>query len=107
MNDPCPRDEELFEERAAIREFDGGMSRKDAERLAEDDVERHRKECLQRFAATVLEWADMDDKFKRPALNAYRKKYGDICTEGVLGMVKAMKAGKVERTKVEQWRDGK
>ena len=29
---------ERYEERAAIREFDGGLSRKEAERLAWDDV---------------------------------------------------------------------
>lgn len=31
-------DTELFEERAAIREYDGGMSRPNAERLARVDV---------------------------------------------------------------------
>lgn len=31
---------EFFEERAAIREYDGGMSRKDAEAEARDDVLR-------------------------------------------------------------------
>ena len=31
---------ELFEERAAIREFDGGLSRVDAEILAREDVQR-------------------------------------------------------------------
>ena len=29
---------EAFEERAAIREFDGGFNRKEAERLAHDDL---------------------------------------------------------------------
>ena len=31
---------ELFEERAAIREFDGGLNREDAETLAREDVKR-------------------------------------------------------------------
>jgi len=31
---------EFFEERAAIREFDGGLSRQDAEAQARDDVLR-------------------------------------------------------------------
>ena len=31
-------DREAFEERAAIREFDGGFNRKEAERLAHDDL---------------------------------------------------------------------
>ena len=34
-------DREFFEERAAIREFDGGMSRKEAEKAAALDVERY------------------------------------------------------------------
>ena len=39
---------EFFNERAAIREHDGGMSKEDAERMAREDVEayRHRCECL-------------------------------------------------------------
>ena len=31
-------DREAFEERAAIREYDGGFNRKEAERLAHDDL---------------------------------------------------------------------
>lgn len=31
---------ELFEERAAIMEFEGNLSREEAERLAREDVER-------------------------------------------------------------------
>ena len=31
---------ELFEERAAIREFDGGLNREDAETLAREDIKR-------------------------------------------------------------------
>ena len=31
---------ELFEERAAIRQFDGGLSREDAELLSREDVKR-------------------------------------------------------------------
>lgn len=36
---------ELFNERAGIREFDGGLSRDIAERLAEEDVEAYRHKC--------------------------------------------------------------
>lgn len=32
---------EFFEERAGIREYEGGMSRRDAERAARVDVERY------------------------------------------------------------------
>lgn len=34
---------DIWEERAAIREFDGNMPRKDAERMALKDIERRRK----------------------------------------------------------------
>ena len=36
--DTLTPDDELFEERAAIREFDGGLSRADAEMLARHDL---------------------------------------------------------------------
>jgi hypothetical protein len=39
-------DRELFEERAAIREYDGRMPRQAAERGARQDVERWRPEFL-------------------------------------------------------------
>ncbi len=40
VNDELSTDRELFEERAAIREFDGGMARADAEAAAAEDVKR-------------------------------------------------------------------
>jgi len=39
-----PDEQEYFEERAAIREFDGIMPRKEAERLACLDILHERKE---------------------------------------------------------------
>lgn len=36
---------ELFNERAAIREYDGQKTREEAERLAREDVEAHRHRC--------------------------------------------------------------
>ena len=38
QNSPATIDREAFEERAAIREYDGGFNRKEAERLAHDDL---------------------------------------------------------------------
>ncbi len=54
---------ELFNERAAIREFDGGMPRADAERMASEDVERHRHRCevrtiLRKYAAEGISGVD-------------------------------------------------
>ncbi len=43
-------DDELFEERAAVMEFDGGMTRKEAEAKAREDL--HRCEvrwCIRKF----------------------------------------------------------
>ena len=42
-----PIDLEAFEERAAIREFDGGINRQDAERLALTDLADDRIKCSQ------------------------------------------------------------
>jgi hypothetical protein len=39
-NRPVLEVQELFNERAAIRQYDGGLTRADAERLALQDVER-------------------------------------------------------------------
>lgn len=36
---------ELFNERAGIREFDGGLSREEAERRAAEDVQRAKHRC--------------------------------------------------------------
>ena len=41
-NDPASIDREAFEERAAIMEFDGGLSRAEAERLALADPTENR-----------------------------------------------------------------
>lgn len=45
--------QELFEERAAIREFDGGMDRESAERAARADVERYRHACEVNYLVTL------------------------------------------------------
>lgn len=42
---PATIDREAFEERAAVREFDGGLSRADAERLALVDLADDRIHC--------------------------------------------------------------
>lgn len=42
-------DAELFEERAAIREFDGGQPREEAEREAAIEAEAHRHRCEVRW----------------------------------------------------------
>ena len=46
-SDPLTADErEWYEERAAIREYDGGMARLDAERAARGDILARRLEAL-------------------------------------------------------------
>lgn len=40
---------ELFEERAAIREFDGKQSRAEAEQAAAAEVERFKQDCYRRY----------------------------------------------------------
>ncbi len=55
-------DAELFEERAAIREFDGGQSREDAEREAALEAEAHRHRCEVRW--TVQQFYPDADRLK-------------------------------------------
>ncbi len=45
FTNPATIDREAFEERAAIREFDGGFNRQDAERLALADLADDRIHC--------------------------------------------------------------
>lgn len=68
-------DLELFEERAAIREFDGGQSREDAERDAAADVEAHRHACEVRDIVRSC-WPDGDRVKAR--IEAVRKRRGDV-----------------------------
>ena len=73
---------EFFEERAAIAEYDGGLTREEAEKEAREATERHRRECWerhQRNAERILSlptWAAREQ-----ALERYRKaamaQYGD------------------------------
>jgi hypothetical protein len=46
VSDAAQTDDEFFEERAAVREFDGGYPRDEAERLARDDVQRWEEQKL-------------------------------------------------------------
>ena len=46
IEDLSPDDLERFEERAAIMEYDGNMSREDAERDALDDINPDEREAL-------------------------------------------------------------
>ena len=46
INENCA---EFYEERAAIMEYDGGLSREDAEAAARDATEKYRRECYERL----------------------------------------------------------
>lgn len=51
--------EELFEERAAIAEFDGGLSRPDAEAMAAQARHRHEvRYCIAQFVSRGEAWLD-------------------------------------------------
>lgn len=87
-------DKELFEERAAIREYDGGMDRQSAEVAARADVERHRYLCevnhlvelgrkegsrgVDRYLALVAKQrgADAADRLRSDAKAAYIERTG-------------------------------
>lgn len=46
---------ELFNERAAIREYDGQKTREEAERLAREDVEAYRHKCEVDFVVKMYQ----------------------------------------------------
>lgn len=75
---------ELFNERAGIREFDGGLSRDIAERLAEEDVEAYRHQCE---VASVV--------------RMYREKGGDHVKKFLLLVEKARGIDAAQRLRCE------
>ena len=77
---------EVFAERAAVAEFDAGMSREDAEAAAREYVERYRHECEVRWccahASRVREYVEevrkkrgdeSADRLQRDARDQYRR----------------------------------
>lgn len=71
---------EHYEERAAIREFDGGLSREESERLAREDVETHRFQCE-----------------VRDVVQKYRKHGGEFVRKYLLLVEKARGSGAAGR----------
>ena len=73
---------EFFEERAAIAEYDGGLTREEAEKEARDATERHRLACWerhQRNAELILSlptWAARKKAIERYGREAVAQ-YGD------------------------------
>ena len=76
---------EFFEERAAIAEYDGGLSREEAEAKAREATERHRLACWERHlrnAERILSlptWAAREqalERYGREAVAQYGNKAG-------------------------------
>ena len=77
---------EFFEERAAIAEYDGGLTRDEAEEAAREATERYRRECWerhQRNAERILSlptWAAREkalERYHKEAVAQYGDKAGD------------------------------
>ena len=77
---------EFFEERAGIAEYDGGLSREEAEAQAREATERHRRECWerhQRNAERILSLPTCAareqamERYGREAVAQYGDKAGD------------------------------
>lgn len=82
---------EIFEERPAIREFDSGQSRAEAEKAADEEVKQHKFQCMVR---QLLKWrADGERNLGRDWLDAqpakerekYRAAANDQWSKGNLG----------------------
>ena len=85
-------EEEFFEERSAIREYDGEQSRKDAEAAARDETKTHIFRCLirQMFKWTkegrrsdVLRWLDKADVIPPGRDPAERRMYADAINQQI------------------------
>ncbi len=69
---------EFFSERAAIMEFDGGLSRADAEAAAYEATERHRRECWERFKKAADAFLNLPTwEAQRKAIEHHRELYGE------------------------------
>jgi hypothetical protein len=95
--DNSSRPKEFFEERAAIAEFDGGLSREDAEAQAREATERHKQKCWdrhQRAANYVLSlptWPAREkalDRFRQEAIATYGETTGNIMGREMTGWVR-------------------
>jgi uncharacterized membrane-anchored protein len=82
---------EDYEERAAIREFDGGLSRAEAEALARAESKENMFRCMVRQLiqwaksgkrADVVRWLDRAD-LKVPRPQEERKRYADAINEQI------------------------
>ncbi|MDQ3196655.1 MAG: hypothetical protein M3Q32_09945 [Pseudomonadota bacterium] len=76
INENCA---EVFSERAAIMEYDGGLSREEAEAAARDATEKYRRECferLQRRADAILSLPTWEGRLK--AIERHGQLYGEI-----------------------------
>lgn len=90
-----PDEQELFDERAAIAEFDGGLSRAAADAQAEAYVAQHRHRCEVRYllamaasgstAALEAHMADIAAKRGEPAARELREEMREQWRKGNRG----------------------
>lgn len=87
---------ERYEERAAIREHLGGLSREESERLAREDVAKEQFECEVRDV--VKKYRDHGGEFVRKYLLLVEKARGSAAAnrlrEAALSRVRLAKVGK-------------
>lgn len=78
---------EFFEERAAIGEFDGGLSREDAEAQAREATERHKQKCWDRhqkaanYILSLPTWQAREkalERYRQEAIATYGEMTGNI-----------------------------
>ena len=92
--------QELFEERAGIRQYDGGMDRESAERAARADVERYRHQCEVNYLV------ELGRKEGRRGVDRYlalvEQKRGSAAAKRLRADAKAAFIERVGRSPVEQ-----
>jgi hypothetical protein len=88
---------ELFEERAAIAEYDAGLSREDAETQAREAIERHKQECWNRhqkvanYILSLPTWPAREkalERYRQAAMATYGETTGNIIGREMAGWVR-------------------
>ena len=92
--------QELFEERAGIRQYDGGMDRESAERAARADVERYRHQCEVNYLVELGHKEGRRGTERYLALVAQKR--GNAAAEGLRADAKAAYLERTGRSPVEQ-----
>jgi hypothetical protein len=88
---------EFFEERAAVAEYDAGLSREDAEAQAREATERHKQKCRDRqqkvanYILSLPTWVARQkelERYRQQAIATYGETAGNIIGREMAGWIR-------------------